>query len=383
MEKVYLYKYIINNEIYYFGLRRDDIMGVVRSADELSLTVTHMLYEDIQEDSISVAHDFVASTYGFIKKALEDIISNNIEEKCDIYCNSIFRYQNSTAHVINIAYKHDDFTIINSREQKYVIKGLFSLLRYSVKSNSITFMNPQGGRTKMTYLDYSRHYIHSHIPQSRYPYEYYCLGMSDIRERKDVRFSLDTVDVFYDIILMDQFVKWESIEGSPYYSIQRIIEEDYSNDSRENLELTEENLNNFKFTLRYSSSLKMFLSKIDYSDTSENSMIDISKDTCRGYMNKRNGNYGISRGYIDRIMLKSSFDMLNNHKYYFRGHKYAEVESFTVEEVNLILNSMYSKTVSDTSKVELQVNKIINNEIFRPRLAESGTTEETVRDLPF
>jgi hypothetical protein len=108
MEKVYLYKYVISNEVYYFGVRLDGKMGLMRSVNEFSLAYTHMLYEGDHGDFIPISHNCTNTSYKFIKKAIEDIISNGIEDICDIYSDAIFLYRDVRVIRVNIVYKHED-----------------------------------------------------------------------------------------------------------------------------------------------------------------------------------------------------------------------------------------------------------------------------------
>ena len=278
MTKLYLFKYVIDGEIYYYGYKHDGISGIVRSTDELSTHVTHLLYEkNMSSDVIQIVHNHVELIYDLIGKMLYDIVSNNLYEKCDIHSyHLMYEITDFSGIYFNVAVRHDDFMITNTNEQKYFIKGLMSKLVYKINdSGTVILYDVRGVRTKLTYFDKQTQYKHSHL-RSGFSEDNYCLGLSDLRTRKQNNVSLSDLDIVYDISILESFVRWESLEGGPHYRMKDMFSMSTANRDTNSIELTEELIDRINVKMSFDRPSRMFRSKVELNITNT-APIDISR----------------------------------------------------------------------------------------------------------
>lgn len=362
--KTILYKFEIDGVIYYYGLRKDNVKGIMIGMDDLKLeNHIHQLYipEELV-DGVILNYPTINADYVLIKKILEDIVSAGFYDKCDIYT---YEDRNSTLDKnIVVAYAHDNFVITNSKNHKFIINGLISKIIYGIdiSSHQVKLKGYRGIRSKKSYIEYKTRYAHSHL-RSQNEENSYCLGSSDLSTRILNPCNVSNLDIIYDIILLDNFVKWESLEGGPYVKMQQIFDSCISNyygSLSSKIELTEEQLNTSNITLLYSN--KMFNVNITLNNTQS---IDIRKDVkSKSYYTVDNTNYSI-KSLIEALTKNSNFD--RPISYYFKGNKVSTVVVFTDEEVNMILSSIMQSNILNT-EIQNRINEIINTDIFKPTL---------------
>jgi hypothetical protein len=350
--KTILYKFEIDGVIYYYGLRKDDVKGIMIGMDDLKLeNHIHQLYipEEVGDD-IVLNKARVDADYILIKKILEDIVSAGFYDKCDIYTKN---------ECTLAAYAHNDFIITNSNNHKFIIKGLISKIWYSIdpSNNEIKVKNYSGVRSKQTHIENRKSYLHSHLRRIAEE-NTYCLGISDLGNRFSDIISIEDLDVIYDIILVDNFVKWESLEGGPYVRMLNMFEDLIESISSNSIiNLTREDLDNINFKLTYQD--RMFNVNLEINNQNN---INIQKDvlTDKYY-------YGDNCQYEIKKLLKLFTNNTVSSRlisYYFKGNKTSEIITFSKEEINIVLNSMMKKSnISNT-----QINEIINTDIFKPTL---------------
>lgn len=371
MTKLYLFKYVIDGEIYYYGYKNDSVSGIVRSTDELSMHVTHLLYEkNTLSDAIQIVHDHVGLIYDLIGKMLFDMVSNNLYEKCDIHSyNLLYEVTDFSGICINVAVLHDDFTITNTNEQKYIIKGLMSKLIYRITdSGTVILWDVRGVRTKLTYFDKQVHYKHSHL-RSGLSEENYCLGISDLRTRRQTNVALSNFDIVYDISILESFVRWESLEGGPHYRMKDMFQIRSVSTDVSNVELTEELIDRINVKMLFDRPSRMFRSKVELNITNT-APIDISTDTDEFYAYRPATNYCVTRTYLmDNLPVKRDKFRISQ-QYYFKGHKNVETTEFTKEEIDLIVNSFFTRQLLNATSIQSIINNIVNNDIYRPTIAE-------------
>lgn len=146
----------------------------------------------------------------------------------------------------------DDFTIVNSNNFTHNIKDLYVEFQfYSKNMNAARLRNPLSGfRTTLTIREGYTGYAHSHlnvpsiknIDQFKYEIQNnrqreFCLGDSNdfsdlVRDFYDKK-SLKYQDIYKMIEYLDQYVRWESVEGGPYrrmsYTKSYSFDEDSNN----------------------------------------------------------------------------------------------------------------------------------------------------------
>lgn len=159
-----------------------------------------------------------------------------------------------------IVVKFDEFTITNSEGYEHTIRDLFVFLEFNI--NTIDYpkvhfssINILGIRRTYTEKELFCNYSHSHLSFSLNEIERFCLGTGPLAtmriEGKKLYNDKDYLVLFLNQI--KEFVKWESLEGSPYISIRNIN----SRSGRVNM------YNDYNYP-RLSETLKKVLEKLNY-----------------------------------------------------------------------------------------------------------------------
>jgi hypothetical protein len=368
--RLYLFKYRIDSEIYYYGFRQDGYMGVVRDTKELNMNVIHMLYDGNDESDISVISIEIKQHYKLVGKIISDIVANNIYDKCDVYDNNaIFFGSMLSSHYVNVSFIHEDFVITNSKGYRYYIKGLISTIVYcSTSSDSIFIRGFKGARTKATYIDVKYRYKHSHLSSGMSQCNY-CLGMSELNDMQVRNITINELDILYDLMVLDSFVKWESLEGGPYIPINHLFYLDSISESNNSVIITEELIDKLDIKLSYSSSSRMFVSKVDASLSL--TPIDVINDIDDIYTYRESNTSGTTRNWIIENYMKGT-DFELDALYYFKGIKAIEKVAFTENEVNDMINSMFVRKSPNMDSISNIINTTINNEVFRPTCSQEA-----------
>lgn len=124
---------------------------------------------------------------------------------------------------VQIVTRWGDIEITNSNDQKHPILGIYTEASLSIgRSGTVIMKNFQILRDTYTNFEKTHGYIHSHVRGNSYvtTFNRVCIGNSDlgmIFMRK--RVSMKNFDVYRLLMYIDSFIRWESLEGGPYFKL--------------------------------------------------------------------------------------------------------------------------------------------------------------------
>lgn len=125
---------------------------------------------------------------------------------------------------LTILVKFPKLTIVNSRKNKHDIKDLF--VKINLRSDTTLDPSLLGIRTTLEKDEYFSGYLHSHLPHPTWnPYMFlrFCLGSGEITQVLALLangFTEPNFTLF--CIHLNNYVRWESIEGMPHKHIENI-----------------------------------------------------------------------------------------------------------------------------------------------------------------
>lgn len=164
------------------------------------------------------------------EKKLEDfdVFIKSIEM---IYGKNYFiEYNREDSLIIHLYF--DEITIKNSNKRSHVIKDLFVKIIFDFIDDNYVLRNElYGYRTFITQNEANVSYCHSHLSINGK----FCLGSGPLRKFMDsYSYSLclikKYIDAFDEMLLMIfHYVRWESLEGTPYRYLQNIVNRSSSN----------------------------------------------------------------------------------------------------------------------------------------------------------
>jgi hypothetical protein len=130
---------------------------------------------------------------------------------------------------------YDDFTITNSTGQSHPIEKLIVALPMTIEEGNLCPEVMMGTRLTISSLEYSSGYLHSHLNSRRIQkfnslekLDTFCIGGSSelhdlIMEMRAVgTFDAGLFDLYFTMV--DTAVKWESLEGVPYFKITKLLD---------------------------------------------------------------------------------------------------------------------------------------------------------------
>jgi hypothetical protein len=378
IKKKWLFKYNIDNIDYYFGYKKDDIIGLTNDINDLIINdCIYYLYDpNAANDDLIYRYNNINLKlyYQLIEKVLIDIVSNGLYDRCDIIGNVTALNMNNNYFFIEVIYLHKDFEITNTRNELYIIKGLVSSWRYNISHDcKINYNYVSGFKTKVTELEMKYNYRHSHLNQENvFQKTNYCLGFSDIRDRTLHNINLDDLDVMYDIAIIDQFVKWESLEGNPYISIIKLFNYNTDINDADFIKIKDEQIKDLTIVSKFDSVTQLF--KVDCSlDLKGNDqLVDIFNDNIDFYFMKSEDNDYCSITKCEFLKnFKEAEPIDTKYIYYFKGYKTIYEVGYTKEEINRLAEANLIKYVYNTVDIEQELNILINNDIYKPTVAES------------
>ena len=160
------------------------------------------------------------------------LLNTHYPDAWDIHIDTL----NSRSTVINaikIIIKFPQITITNSRNESHEIKDLYVVLPIRLNANNnIIVGRLEGTRGRISFAEKKSSYAHSHLQPNSFltSYQYkttsFCLGsgpLKDILDRIEMN-NMRIEDFEAILVFIDDFVKWESIEGVPYIYISNISE---------------------------------------------------------------------------------------------------------------------------------------------------------------
>jgi hypothetical protein len=124
---------------------------------------------------------------------------------------------------VRIVTRWGDIEITNSNDQKHPILGIYTKASLSIgRSGTVIMRNFQILRDIYTDFEKTNGHIHSHVPKDSYVtgFNRVCIGESDLKRIfMTRRVSMKNFDVYRLLMYIDSFIRWESLEGGPYFKI--------------------------------------------------------------------------------------------------------------------------------------------------------------------
>lgn len=220
----------------------------------------------------------------------------------------------------------DDFTIINSNNLTHNIKDLyveFCFHSKNMKSSKLRY--PLSGfRTTLTIREGYTSYAHSHLNMERihnidqFKQEIqnnrqrdFCLGdsndFSDLARGFYERKSLKYQDIYKMIEYLDQYVRWESLEGGPYRRMSRTKSYDFNEDSVNSL------------TIRRLSQTSYSLNAV-YTDVDCRNINEDKKKLFEAILKHPSFDNNLNALYLKPLMEGGSSGILTNDPYEFSNN---------------------------------------------------------------
>lgn len=142
-------------------------------------------------------------------------------------------YGEEGLNIIGVVILFKDITIKNSKDKEHPIKDLFVRIKLHISGSNLRIEELHGGRTTISYDEWSSGYMHSHLPsrrpegtRSNPPYwGSFCRGSGHINDfiaeiNSGGGFKEENLTPFLIQIL--GLVSWESLEGGPHITLDRI-----------------------------------------------------------------------------------------------------------------------------------------------------------------
>ena len=179
-----------------------------------------------------------------------------------------------------IRYPH--ITITNTKKESREIEELYCVLTFN---ESFLLKGFEGFRAKMSFNDVKNGYRHSHLNsrnlENLFTASAFCTGSTDLTALKSEfmeGFDADRFDLF--LYQINNFVEWESLEGTPYVHLSTINNRNFTVLSREPLDLAQTITNDFnKFCAAYKENPDLFKPLLNYNNLSSNIEVSIQNVT--------------------------------------------------------------------------------------------------------
>ena len=212
---------------------KQDIQNYLNSKFDLSIVTDVELLQHIKSKFRRLNAEFLAyvSMERFSDEKLQNIFYvDDFHKKIVTQAfKTVFGNDNVDCNDENIIIHFPEFTIENSNGLQHVIKDLYVKLTNIFNGMSD---NIQGCRATMSNLEWIEGYEHSHLTSGKFDgFKTFCLGTSGINELitliKSESFRNKTEEEMKNIsvnfcLTIENFVKWESLEGTPYMYIENI-----------------------------------------------------------------------------------------------------------------------------------------------------------------
>lgn len=121
-----------------------------------------------------------------------------------------------------------EFVITNSRKKEHTIRDLIVKMTFDSSFSNMT-SNIRGLRITLNENELVKGYRHSHLPTGCDSFSAFCLGVSSMSHIMIENLTVCTPDsLFLFLVHLDQYVRWESLEGGPYIRIENLSKVDSS-----------------------------------------------------------------------------------------------------------------------------------------------------------
>ena len=157
-------------------------------------------------------------------KALEDVVKHH-------FTSDNYEITNVEDNYLDIVLKYNDITLTNSEGNSHFIKSIFIKIKFN-KTTKRFDNGIQGIRGDLSVKELNSKYSHSHLRTSQNSWSTFCLGSSEIAGILADLNSANFNDAKFDLLLynLEEYIKWESIEGGPYFRISNL---NYGESTRE------------------------------------------------------------------------------------------------------------------------------------------------------
>jgi hypothetical protein len=131
-------------------------------------------------------------------------------------------------HIIYLTVYYPELEITNSAEFKHTLKDVYIKYVFSRDNNKYRLLSLKMSRTTYTEKEYLDGYMFSHISTSTSILHYwsnsFCTGSGTVLEKEWKLLSSYNLSNFRRFILLfEDYLKWESLEGRPYQYIESIL----------------------------------------------------------------------------------------------------------------------------------------------------------------
>ena len=215
-----VFKLIIEDSIIYIRKNRNEFYS--RSYDEPMEGEEYFSEEDGKyKRQYQILKDiYIASKYMF-----------GIFDNIDV---ELFSVNDPMTFKGYVMLSHGDCEITNSCGQKHLIKSVYSrICFYNNGEFSTAVTDFEIFRSQYSMFEKERDYIHSHC--NRTPGSIYfmdvCMGSSELGRKLISYRNINDTDWLDLFLHMDSYIKWESIEGGPYRTIDHLYAKAFGKES--------------------------------------------------------------------------------------------------------------------------------------------------------
>lgn len=286
----------------------------------------------------------------------------------------------------NTLYIHfPEVEITNSQNASTTIYNLFVEIPLNVNSNNVSFRDSSiyGFRTSYNYEQLNSNYIHSHLsslgPDFKYPNSF-CLGSGPIHASIiTMKNEPNEEEFMFFLMQLNEFIKWESLEGVPYRYIRNI---GFSGNARIPLILynfsilTIINHPIFKPDICVNNNSIQIIKNLKFSKQFKEILTELYPNNDRVFFVLQNGKYESISADVSNIKNRlntrvSEFNS-NNSSFIFRQTEYPiTITDFSEDNTVMIANSVVHP------KIEEHFLKKVNNKLLKKYYNEYGTTTKT------
>lgn len=210
---------IMTSNIY----KKDDISKINVSYYDIQFTINDL-------DNIDYNNLFFIDYESIIEAVDKEIKEENNSGK-DVIIKLLETYYpgeysiNSMSDYDSIIIRFKDFEITNSENKKHNIKDFFLRFKINKKYDKFVSSELYGARTTFSLEEYESSYFHSHKSSNDTigGFSRMCLGSTVLSQFMMIFLEKIENELFESFLIqLDNYVRWESIEGVPYRYIRNI-----------------------------------------------------------------------------------------------------------------------------------------------------------------